>query len=242
MDLTFEERPSESPYIETIWRSASERAGAFISMADDRSGLVLTRFRGRTEMTVRGPEARATLAHGHAGAVFLGIRFKAGVYLRDLPPRLLLDRRDVNLPAAASGSFWLGSSAWQYPSYENADTFVARLVRGGLLTGDPAIAEILQGHPVQMSSRTAERRFLQASGLTRGSLDQIERARFATWLLKQGVPILDVVTRAGYYDQPHLTRALRRFIGLTPAQIADETRPEALSFLYKTARPAEPIL
>jgi len=34
---------------------------------------------------------------------------------------------------------------------------------------------------------------------------------------------------------PHLTRALKHFIGLTPAQIMDRSRSLQLSFLYKTA-------
>jgi methylphosphotriester-DNA--protein-cysteine methyltransferase len=64
---------------------------------------------------------------------------------------------------------------------------------------------------------------------------QIERARYATTLLQQGVPILDVVYEAGYFDQPHLTRALKYFIGQTPAQILDRSKDVQLSFLYKTA-------
>jgi len=37
---------------------------------------------------------------------------------------------------------------------------------------------------------------------------------------------------AGYFDQPHLTRSLRRLTGQTPRQISsNETQ---LSFLYKT--------
>jgi methylphosphotriester-DNA--protein-cysteine methyltransferase len=64
---------------------------------------------------------------------------------------------------------------------------------------------------------------------------QIERARYATTLLRQGLSILDVVYEAGYYDQPHLTRALKHFIGLTPAHILDRSRDVQLSFLYKTA-------
>jgi len=43
-----------------------------------------------------------------------------------------------------------------------------------------------------------------------------------------------VVYEAGYFDQPHLTRALKHFIGLTPAQIMDRSRSQQLSFLYKT--------
>ena len=57
----------------------------------------------------------------------------------------------------------------------------------------------------------------------------------AAAILRQGLSILDVVYEAGYYDQPHLTRSLKHFIGLTPAQIVDRSRPQQLSFLYKTA-------
>jgi hypothetical protein len=46
------------------------------------------------------------------------------------------------------------------------------------------------------------------------------------------------MAQADYFDQPHLTRSLRRFIGQTPAQIvgrgSDRAR-EQLSFLYKTS-------
>jgi AraC-like DNA-binding protein len=38
-------------------------------------------------------------------------------------------------------------------------------------------------------------------------------------LLEQGVSILDTVEQAGYFDQPHLTRSLKRYVGYTPAQI-----------------------
>ncbi len=51
----------------------------------------------------------------------------------------------------------------------------------------------------------------------------------------RGVSILDAVHEAGYFDQSHLTRSLKHFIGLTPAQIIDEARAVPLSFLYKTA-------
>jgi AraC-like DNA-binding protein len=59
-----------------------------------------------------------------------------------------------------------------------------------------------------------------------------QRARHATNLLLEGVSILDVVSRLGYFDQAHLTRSLRRFIGETPTQIVQ--RQKQLSFLYKT--------
>jgi AraC-like DNA-binding protein len=77
-----------------------------------------------------------------------------------------------------------------------------------------------------MSLRTIQRRFLHATGLTRGTFEQIERARQAVTFLEQGLSIADAVYQVGYADQPHLTRSLKRFIGQTPAQIIRESESE----------------
>lgn len=235
MDLTCEERQSDSPFVERVWRSQSERASTFISMAEIHYNMVVTRHRGRITMTVRGPETRATPAYCPADAEFLGIQFTPGTLMPLLPAAWVMDRCDVNLPEATSGSFWLNGSAWQYPDFENVETFVDWLVRDGLLVRDPVVGAVLQGQAVEMSLRTVQRRFLQATGLTCGTIRQIERARYATTLLKQGVSILDTVHLAGYADQPHLTRSLKRLIGQTPAQLISKSRLEPLSLLFKTA-------
>jgi AraC-like DNA-binding protein len=234
MDLICDERPSDSPFVERVWRSQSERAGAFISMADSHWGMVVTRRRGRTILTVRGPETRATPAYCPADAEWFGIQFTAGTFMPDLPAKMLMDRCDVTLPEATSQSFWLNGSAWQFFNYDNAETFVDRLVREGLIVREAVVDAALHGQLKELSLRSVQRRFLRATGLTQSYVRQIERARQATTLLKQGVSILDTVHQAGYFDQPHLTRSLKRLIGLTPAQITDKCRREQLSFLYKT--------
>ena len=61
---------------------------------------------------------------------------------------------------------------------------------------------------------------MRAVGLPRRKLQLIERTRHAARLLRAGAAIADVVCDAGYYDQPHLTRALRQLIGYTPAELA----------------------
>ncbi len=231
MDLAFAELGSDSPYVETIWHSRSEQAAPFISMAEAHFGLVVTTTRGRTRLTVRGPETHATPARSHAETEFFGILFKPGVFMPNLPPGMVLDRRDLDLPNAGRRSFWLDGSAREYPRLDNVDAFLERLVRDGTLVRDPLVADAMLGHALQMNVRTVQRRFRQATGLTRNSLYQIERARYAVALLKQGAPILDVVAQAGYFDQPHLTRSLKHFVGLTPAQIVDPDRRESLSFL-----------
>jgi AraC-like DNA-binding protein len=69
--------------------------------------------------------------------------------------------------------------------------------------------------------------------VTRTTVRQIERARYAVNLLRQNVSILDVVELAGYFDQAHLTKSLKFRIGQTPAEIV--RAPRQLSFLYKTS-------
>jgi len=229
-----EDRPSDSPVVERIWRAHSEGARPFLSIAESRSEMVVTRHHGKLTLTVRGPETKATpLGDCPADSEWLGIRLKPGAFLLPLPARNLVDAT-VTLPHATGQSFWLGGSVWQFPDYDNADTFVAWLVRKGLLLREPIVGEALQGRLKDLSLRSVQRRFLQATGVTQSTTRQIERARSATLLLQQGVSILDTLDQTRYFDQPHLTRSLKYFIGQTPAQILHQSQPEQLAFLYKT--------
>jgi AraC-like DNA-binding protein len=126
---------------------------------------------------------------------------------------------EMLLPDATSQSFWLKSSAWQFPDFENVETFVDRLVHDDLLVCDPVVTAVLQDQPHDLSPRTIRHRFLQATGMTRNQIYQIERAQRAAFLLNQGVSILDTAYELGYFDQPHLTRALKQWVGYTPAQL-----------------------
>lgn len=234
MIFNFEERRSDSLFVERIWRAQSERTGDFLSVAASQWEMVVSRYRGETTVTVRGPETKATpLQVTLVGAEFFGIVFKYGSFMPRFPVSDLVDG-DLDLPNASSKSFWLNGSAWQFPDYENADTFLARLVREDLLVHDPIVESTLRGEPQELSPRSVQRHFVQASGLTQGSIRQIERARHATMILQEGVSILDTVEMAGYADQAHLTRALKYFIGKTPAQIIKKSEPEQMSLLFKT--------
>lgn len=219
MSLIFDERPSDSLFVEKIWWAQSEASGSFMSTAESHWEMVVTRYQDKTTFTVRGPETIATPADYIAGFEFFGIVFKHGAFMPHLPLTELLDRKDRHLPEATSKSFWLYGSAWEFPEYENADTFVARLVREDLLVHEPVVDAVLQNRPLEISLRSAQRRFLRATGLTRGTFEQIKRAQQAVTLLKQGFSIADAVYHAGYTDQPHLTRSLKQFVGQTPGQI-----------------------
>jgi AraC-like DNA-binding protein len=189
--------------------------------------MVVSKCRGTTSFIVRGPETRATTVECPADGEWFAIRFKLGTFMPLLPTAERRDHNNVILPDASTQSFWLNGSAWEYPNFENAEMFVNRLVHRGLVTADPSVIA-----PSSISTRTRQRRFLRTTGITRSTAEQIERARQATLLLREGRSILDVVFETGYYDQAHLTRSLKHFIGLTPAEVARADRQ--LSFLYNT--------
>ncbi len=176
MTAIFEGRLSDSPYIEIIWRGRVERDYSPVCPADVRWNLLFARRNGRVRVSVEGATTQFVPKNQFEGSEFLVIKFKLGVFMPYLSIGNLLNR-DAILPDAASQSFWLNGSAWQFPDFDNAETFVDRLVRGGLLVREPIVSAVLQDQPLAMSSRTVRRRFLFATGLTPKTIQQIERAR-----------------------------------------------------------------
>jgi AraC-like DNA-binding protein len=226
MTISFEERPSDSPLIEQIWRSSSTTSGPFTSTANVYWMMVVWRCGGETNVTIRGPETVATTAyaleHGFNDdeTNYLGIVFKPGIFMSHLPPCIVADRNDVILPKGAGKSFWLYGSTWEVPTFDNVDTFITRLMRTDLLVHDPVVTAAIEGSAAGLTQRAIQKRFLRATGISHNAFLQIERANEAFRMLQQGTSILDTAYHLGYFDQPHLTHALKRYMGQTPAQIA----------------------
>ena len=225
MSIIYEERLSDSPYVETITHGRTASDGSTIRPAECRWHMVFVRENGLVHPLVVGPWTTAGVVSWGEGAEILWIKFRLGTFMPHLPARDFLDVETI-LPGAASQSFWLKGSAWQFPDYDNVETFIDRLVRDEVLIRDPVVNAVLQGHPQEMSSRTVRHRLLRTTGLTQSHIYQVERAQRAAALLRQGVSILDTVYEAGYFDQPHLTRSLKQWIGHTPAQIIRMSTPE----------------
>lgn len=231
MLIQFEDRPSDSPVIERVWRSRSAQAGLFHSMATPNWVMVVTRLAGRTFLTIRGPETRASLAECPGDGEWIGIHFRLGTFMPLMSNSDLRDRNDATLPDLSGRRFLLDGSAWEYPGFDNAEVFTSHLLHKGLVAMDRHVQDVLQGQAPEVSLRTRQRRFLAATGIARGVALQVDRARRAVWMLRAGTPVPDVIHTLGYYDQAHLTHAMSRFIGRTPGQVA---RAEGqLSLLYK---------
>jgi hypothetical protein len=218
MGFICEQRGSDSPYVETITQGRTEGNGSVIRPAECHWHLVIVKCMGHAQVLAVGPLTSAGTVSWTDGAEILWIKFKLGTFMPHLPASVLLDK-ETSLPEAGSRTFWLKGSSWQLPTSENADTFVERLARAEVLAHDPLVEAVLRGHRPALAPRTLRHRFLRATGLAQGSIYQMERAQRAAALLEQGSTILDTVYDAGYFDQPQLTRSLKRWVGYTPGQL-----------------------
>ncbi|MER5526449.1 helix-turn-helix domain-containing protein [Streptomyces sp. NPDC002677] len=232
MGLEIESRPSELPYVERVWRSRSDDVGRMTSIASSHCELVFWEHHGQVQAAVLGPEPKACLAPVPEDATFFGISFALGTSMPHIPISRLVGG-SAEIPDVTRRSVWLKGSAWHPPDYDNAEAFVRRMMREGIVDCDPIVAAVLDGATPDVSPRTLQRRFVAATGLTRGSIRQIHRAREAAVLIQEGAPAQDVVHRLGYFDQPHLARSLTRYIGRTATQLSAPDRAEPLSLLYK---------
>ncbi|WP_169985722.1 helix-turn-helix domain-containing protein [Microbispora sp. H10836] len=231
MGLDIESRSSDSPYIERVWRSSSRDVEQMTAVATTHWDLVFWEHRGQVSASVQGPESKASSAPVPEEAAFFGISFSLGTSMPHLPVSRLVDG-SAEIPDVTRGSFWLKGSTWHLPDYDNAEAFVERLVREGVVERDPLVAAVLGGALPDVSERTVQRRFVTATGLTRGTVRQIDRARRAAVLIQEGVPVHDVIHRLGYFDQPHLARSLSRYIGRTATQLSERNPAQPLSLLY----------
>ena len=150
--LQIEHRPSASPYVERVWRSRSDAVARMTSVATPRWSLVFWEQEGRMHGAVQGPESQASPAPVPEDATFFGIDFALGATMPRLPVGRLVDG-NTEIPDVTRTSFWLDGSAWQLPDYDNAEEFVRRLAREGVVVRDPLVADVVRGAEPDLSAR-----------------------------------------------------------------------------------------
>ncbi|MFC0681226.1 hypothetical protein ACFFGH_25635 [Lysobacter korlensis] len=155
---------------------------------------------------------------------FLGIRFALGVVLRTHPPTSLIDRF-APLPVSPAGQLrFVGER--EIPAFDDAELLVRDLLADKLLHWDPSWVDDLGS----FSDRSRQRRHLARVGLTRGAAARIEQVNRAAARIRAGHRPADVAHDLGYFDQPHLAHALKRYIGKTATEVATQSG-DPLSFL-----------
>jgi hypothetical protein len=219
----YQARQSELECINMIWRGCADADALPLCPADVHWYLRFLRRSGKIILIAHGPTTQATLVDYQPGDEFLGIRFKLGTFLPMLAARSLVNSTTV-LVDAVQNRFELWGTVCELPTYDNADILVSRLLKAGTLRVDPVIDAALHHQEQERTQRSIQQRFIHAAGLSYKIIQQVERARYAAALLAEGTPIMQVVFQAGYFDHPHLTRSLKRFLDKTPAQIARPSR------------------
>lgn len=233
MRLRFEHRDTEThaDIADRVWRTRSDAEDTMTSAARTCCQLIFTRMQGQLLVSLRGPETRATSAPVPPDAEFFGIRLTLGTVLGPHPAASIVDGH-VPFPVTDSGRIVIGGEDWEAPTYENVEQFVRRLRDAGLLVRSRL--ERFAGHPGdQPSNRTLQRQYRGITGLSRTAVTQIDRVNAAATMLRDGLGWSTVVETLGYFDQAHLARALRRYVGHT-ARGLRAVDGASMSFLYKT--------
>ncbi len=204
-----------------VWAAECDSPADFSSIASINPGIGFARIDGVTTVHIRGPQTKATTLSCPRDSEYFGADFRLGAHLPTFPPARLANLQDALLPTLPDGRILLEGQGWEMPTPQNLDIFIERLQRAGLLVFDPLIEELQHRSAIgSVAERTAQSRFVRAVGMSRRKLKLIERTRHAARLLRAGAAIADVASDTGFYDQPHLTRAVRQLIGHTPAELA----------------------
>ena len=180
-----------------------------------------------TEVFVAGPDTQAHMS-GEPDTTFVGLRFAPGTApaMLGVPAHALRNQRvaisDLWSPAdARSWNELLGRSDDPGEVLETmADTRFREAtppspVIGALASGmraDRSVASVAD--ELGLSERHLHRISLAAFGYGPKTLARVLRLQRALALIRAGVPTAETAARAGYADQPHLSRDVRRLAGV----------------------------
>ena len=218
----WEQRASTSPEIRTVWRAFVEDAADYTDQASEHWGLsFIRRADSSLAAELAGPRIQALPIRSRVGESYWGVELAAHVVIPGVD-KVLLRGAIAEVPVA-HGQVSIGGRSYLLPAWEDLEPFVSRLVSDGVLVADSAIRRALAGDDRGLSQRSWQRRFPSVTGLRRKEIQRLDRSRRAYRLLSEGMPPSEVAVAAGYADQAHLTRELRRIRGETPARILAAT-------------------
>lgn len=201
--------------VRCAWAVDSTSDGQWTQPATEFWGLAFSSTGAGLGAELIGPASHPQHFELRAGDRFWGVELHAHVFLRSVPKTSF---KLIQALPLVPGGFLLGDRHHAFPDENQLGEVVEALVADGLLSSERSVELALTGIGDQ-SGRTLRRRMREVTGLNHQQIAGMARAREAFRLLSEGIQIADVVERAGYSDQAHLTRSLRALAGRTPRAI-----------------------
>lgn len=191
---------------------------------------------GRRDVLVMGPRTRAIYSTAGTGPSCLQLRLQPGVAVPpvDRQRGLVDDVAFLDLARLASALTDLDVDALRDPAEVRRLTTA---LTADLATDDGSAhlvrraADLLPHEPVHavarrlgVSERHLRNLFARSTGLAPKRYTRIERVRAVLAGVHHG-DLAGLATRAGYYDQAHMTTEFRRLMGVPPRAFAAGRRP-----------------
>src|SRR5690606_19430414 len=179
---------------------------------------------------VAGPDRTAQTVDAARGDETWGLRLPPGVAhaVFGLPARELTDLRvdltdmsavppcdDTAAPAVRLRQ--VAETWWRRADPDVAQLRLAHSLDRAARAGTP-VREVAEAHG--MSERTLRRTSDRLFGYGPKTLASIHRFQHALRLMRTGTPAAEAAAGAGYVDQAHLTREVRRLTGTTPRELS----------------------
>ena len=186
MTQIHESRTSSHPFIDTVWKSQNLTDGVYLATPDGSWDVIVGfDINNHPSGIIAGQATKPMRVPYTAGTRSVVVSFAAGVFMPQLPASELLDSTRP-LEMISDSHFTLFGHTFALPTFETAEEMVNEMVKAGVLKHDDLVDSLLGGAPKAVSSRSTQRRFVKTTGTTKKQLEQIERAKEAVRLLKQG--------------------------------------------------------
>jgi len=238
--MRYEERapsPALAPVIEAFWAFEIAAGGAprpHVIVPDGTVSLSITDLGESVHLMLTGPQTRARRVEVHPGAIYRGVRFRAGalkaalgvapgawvdrvVPLADIRPDLAEALAQGYSRDAGLAGFAARVEAALTPDAGALDTEVAALAAAiAAAEGEAPLTELMARG--ELGPRQLRRRFIAATGLTPKTYARLRRVRRACIGLASLPPgeLAALSADAGYADQPHFSRDMREVFGMSP--------------------------
>jgi AraC-like DNA-binding protein len=206
----YEHSYSTHSLVSHFWHMHEIVSGTYPLYATTQWGMVFSELNGKWSAKIIGPRLTPSQAFFEANEYFIGIVLHGATSLKETSKNDLLDQI-LPLPIIDNKEFVLREKKLQIPSYHNLNTLVSDLITSDVISAAPIAA---------ISHRDKQRKVKRYVGLSLKQIEQANRVEKAIDLLSKFEGLSSTASQVGFSDQAHMTRDFKKFVGLTPLEVA----------------------